>query len=195
MILEVGGWVLQTACQQLRSWLDEGMPALSMAVNLSARQFRQAGIVEQIDSILHAANLPASLLEVEITESLLMEHTSSIIAVLEELKQRGVGIAIDDFGTGYSSLAYLKRFPLTTLKIDRSFVQDIATNEYDAAIAGAVIALAHGLHLSVVAEGVETEAQMRYLDGCGCHQMQGYLLARPLPPEQFAAWLKGRNRG
>lgn len=195
LILEVGGWVLRTACQQLRSWLDEGMLALTMAVNLSARQFRQAGIVEQIDSILLAANLPATLLEVEITESLLMEHTSSIITVLEELKQRGVGIAIDDFGTGYSSLAYLKRFPLTTLKIDRSFVQDIATNEYDAAIAGAVIALAHGLHLSVVAEGVETEAQMRFLDGCGCHQMQGYLLARPLPPEQFSAWLKARNQG
>jgi EAL domain-containing protein (putative c-di-GMP-specific phosphodiesterase class I) len=122
-----------------------------------------------------------------------MEHSATIIAVLEKLKQRGMGIAIDDFGTGYSSLAYLKRFPLTTLKIDRSFVQDIAANEYDAAIAGAVIALAHGLHLSVVAEGVETEAQMRYLDGCGCHQMQGYFLSRPLPPDAFVAWMKTRK--
>lgn len=193
MILEVGNWVLRTACQQLRTWQDEGMKPLSMAVNLSARQFMQDDIIQQIESALRAANVPESQLEVEITESMLMEHSVTIIAVLEQLKQRGVGIAIDDFGTGYSSLAYLKRFPLTTLKIDRSFVQDIAINEYDAAIAGAVIALAHGLHLSVVAEGVETEAQLRYLDSCGCHLMQGYFLSRPLPPEAFSEWMKVRK--
>lgn len=195
MILEVGNWVLRTACQQLRQWQNEGMQTLGMAVNLSARQFMQDDIVEQIDAALRAADIPDAQLEVEITESMLMEHSTVIIAVLEQLKQRGVAIAIDDFGTGYSSLAYLKRFPLTTLKIDRSFVQDIATNEYDAAIAGAVIALAHGLHLSVVAEGVETEAQMRYLDSCGCHQMQGYFLSRPLPADAFAAWMKARKQG
>lgn len=192
MIVEVGNWVLRTACQQLYLWQAAGMAPLHMAVNLSARQFIQHNIVEQIDDALSNANLPATQLEVEITESMLMEHSETIVAVLERLKQRGVGIAIDDFGTGYSSLAYLKRFPLTTLKIDRSFVQDIATNEYDAAIAGAVIALAHGLHLSVVAEGVETEAQMRYLDGCGCHLMQGYFLSKPLPADAFAEWMSAR---
>lgn len=193
MIVEVGNWVLRTACQQLRSWEAAGMVPLHMAVNLSARQFMQQNIVQQIDDALSAAQLSPAQLEVEITESMLMEHSETIVAVLEQLKQRGIGIAIDDFGTGYSSLAYLKRFPLTTLKIDRSFVLDIATNEYDAAIAGAVIALAHGLHLSVVAEGVETEAQQRYLDACGCHLMQGYFLSRPLPADAFAEWMTARG--
>jgi diguanylate cyclase len=193
MIVEVGSWVLRTACKQLRSWETAGMVPLHMAVNLSARQFMQSNIVEQIDEALSAAQLLPAQLEVEITESMLMEHSETIVAVLQQLKQRGIGIAIDDFGTGYSSLAYLKRFPLTTLKIDRSFVQEIASNEYDAAIAGAVIALARGLHLSVVAEGVETEAQQQYLNACGCHLMQGYFLSRPLPADEFAEWMKARG--
>jgi len=193
LILDVGNWVLRTACLQMRAWQDAGLPPLTLAVNLSARQFRQTDIAEQIGSALHAADLPPTLLEVEITESLLMEHTQASAATLSDLNRHGIGIAIDDFGTGYSSLAYLKRFPLTTLKIDRSFVQDVATSEHDAAIASAITALAHGLHLTVVAEGVETEEQREFLQKLGCHQMQGYLLARPLPPEEFAAWIHARS--
>jgi diguanylate cyclase len=190
LILDVGNWVLRTACQQLRAWQDAGLAPLTLAINLSARQFKQADLAEQIGSALHIADLSPTLLEVEITESLLMEHTLGSAAILADLNRRGIGIAIDDFGTGYSSLAYLKHFPLTTLKIDRSFVQDVTTSPHDAAIASAVVALAHGLNLTVVAEGVETEAQRQFLQNLGCQQMQGYLLARPLPPAEFAAWLK-----
>ena len=193
LILPVGEWVLRTACQQLRTWHDLGLDSLSVAVNLSPRQFRQKDLAARIIRILDDSRLPASALELEVTESLMMENTDASIETLAQLKERGIAISMDDFGTGYSSLGYLKRFPVDTLKIDRSFVRDVTTDPDDAAIASAVIALAHSLRLSVVAEGVETEAQLEFMRERNCDQMQGYLLSRPLPAEAFEQWIRART--
>jgi PAS domain S-box-containing protein len=193
LIIPVGRWVLHTACAQLKAWQDAGLPQLSMAVNLSARQFRQKELAESIGTILLETRLDPHSLELELTESLLMENLEANIATMTKLEAMGVRISIDDFGTGYSSLSYLKRFPIHTLKIDRSFVRDITTDPDDAAIANAVIALAHSLRLNVVAEGVETQEQLDYLQNQGCEQIQGYLLSRPLPAESFEQWIKARS--
>jgi diguanylate cyclase (GGDEF)-like protein/PAS domain S-box-containing protein len=188
LIVPVGKWVLQTALDQLRAWHDDGLPDdLSMAVNLSVRQFRDANLAASVTEALERSGVRPTLLELEITESMLMDgeahrHT------LDRLAKAGVRIAIDDFGTGYSSLSYLKRLPVDTLKVDRDFVQGLPEDPEDAAISTAVIALARTLGLRVVAEGVETRAQRQFLQDHGCDEIQGYLLSRPLPARAFAAW-------
>lgn len=190
LILPVGEWVLRTACAQSRAWLDAGLPPLRMAVNLSARQFRQDNLVELIDSILRETGISPQQLELELTEGLLMENTSKTSAILGQLKSRGVLVAIDDFGTGYSSLSYLKRFPIDRLKIDRSFVRDIITDSNDAAIAVAVISLGRSLGLSVIAEGVESEEQLEFLGVQKCDEYQGFYFSYPVPPEEIVGLFK-----
>ncbi len=190
LIIPVGEWVLRTACAQSRAWQDAGLPPLRMAVNLSARQFRQDNLVEMIDGILQETGISPKLLELELTEGLLMENTNETSLVLAQLKSRGVQVAIDDFGTGYSSLSYLKRFPIDRLKIDRSFVRDIITDSNDAAIAVAVISLGRSLGLSVIAEGVETPDQLEFLGVQKCDEYQGFHFSRPVPPEEIVCLFK-----
>jgi diguanylate cyclase (GGDEF)-like protein len=179
LIKNVGAWVLETAAAEVRSWQKRGFPDLRLTVNLSARQFESPDLVEGIAKTLSTTGFPASHLELEITESLLMRDIDRTRAILEELKYSGIRIAIDDFGIGYSSLAYLTKFPLDCLKIDQSFVRDIETDADDRAVAEAIIGLGHNLRLDVVAEGVETEPQLSFLQGCD--GFQGYLIARPQP--------------
>ena len=186
LILEVGEWVIARACRQARLWQEQGLPPLRIAVNLSPRQFQQRDLAQRIRTIIDQPDFLPEYLELEITESMVMQHVERAIATLEELRQIGIHIAIDDFGTGYSSLAVLKRFPVDCLKVDRSFVRDIPDDVDDMAITRAVILLAHSLDLSVVAEGVETEAQREFLVDCGCDEMQGFLFSRPLPAKELA---------
>jgi len=181
LIVATGEWVLQAACNQLRAWRESGVPLLPISVNVSGRQFQERDMVRSIIGIIRTSGVDPRLLELEITESSLMSNPDEAIEILQELKSFGVRISVDDFGTGYSSLAYLKRFPIDALKIDRSFVQDITRDRDDAAIVIAVVSLAHSLGLTVVAEGVETEEQLSFLITNGCDQMQGFLLAAPLP--------------
>ncbi len=181
LIVSMGDWILRTVCAQNKAWQQEGLPAVRMAVNISARQFRQPDFVDLVENALADAGLEADWLELEITESIAMQNVEETIMTLTDLKIRGIHLAIDDFGTGYSSLNYLKRFPISKLKIDQSFVRDIAGDPHDAAIVGAVIALGHSLNLEVIAEGVETEAQMHFLLERGCRQAQGYLFSPPRP--------------
>ena len=189
VILEVGAWVLREACRQVREWRQRGLPKLRVAVNLSARQFRQHDLVECIGAVIKEMQLPADVLELEITEGLLVDDAQDVNLVLERLHELGVHISIDDFGTGYSSLNYLKRFSIDTLKIDQSFVRDLPDDPDDSAIVITIIAMARSLRLGLVAEGVETEAQLAFLKAHGCEEIQGYLAARPLPPEDFEQWL------
>ena len=190
LIVPIGEWVLRSVCAQLRGWREAGLPEPRVAVNLSPRQFRQPDIVEMIASAVRDYGLPSECIELEITEGSLMHNPEEAAVLLAELSKLGFSLAVDDFGTGYSSLAYLKRFPLHALKIDRSFVCDIESNRDSAAIATAVIALAHSLGLKVVAEGVEQEVQMEFLRGLNCDFAQGYLYGRPLPAEDFMALLE-----
>jgi diguanylate cyclase (GGDEF)-like protein/PAS domain S-box-containing protein len=183
LILPLGEWVLHSASKQLRQWQKGGLPDLRMAVNVSARQFRERGLVTTIQQALSAADLNPHYLEIEITESIAMESAEIVVANLEALRSMSIGISIDDFGTGYSSLTYLKRYPINCLKIDRSFVTDVATNAADAGIVRAVVEMAHGMKLNVIAEGVETKDQFSYLQRYGCDEMQGYWFSRPLPVE------------
>jgi len=188
LIVPVGAWVLRTACRQAAAWARAGLH-LSMAVNLSARQFHDGGLTQTIHSALDEAGLPAGQLELEVTESLLMENNARSQVILNGIKQMGIRVSVDDFGTGYSSLAYLKSFPLDTLKIDRSFVKGVGIDQDDTAIVRAVIALARSLRLTVVAEGVETMEQLRFLRGTLCEQAQGYVISRPLEAAAFEAWM------
>jgi len=185
IIVSIGEWVLREACRQAARWQSEGLPAMAVAVNLSARQCRQENIVEIVEQALKDAGLDPKWLQIEVTESMVMQNVDVAKSVLRRIKALGVSLAMDDFGTGYSSLGYLKQFPFDCLKIDRSFVQNITTEPNDALIASAVIAMAHSLCLYVVAEGVETEGQMRYLRNQNCDQLQGYLYSRPLPADDF----------
>lgn len=184
-ILVLGRWVLEQACRQARAWRQEGLLPPRISVNLSVRQFVGDSLVQEVHDALAVSALESAALEVEITESLLMSDPEHAQNVLQRLHKIGVAIAIDDFGTGYSSLAYLKHFPAQTLKIDRSFVKGLPGDRGDAAITQAVVALAHSMDLLVVAEGVETSAQLNYLRTLGCDQVQGYLTGRPMPPEQM----------
>jgi diguanylate cyclase (GGDEF)-like protein len=193
LIVPIGEWVLATACARTKSWQGRGLPKLSVAVNLSARQFADTMLLAKLTRIIHASGLDPSLLELEITESVVMSNGESAVSVLGKLKSIGVQIAIDDFGTGYSSLAYLKRFPIDILKVDRSFIRDIPADSGDMKITRAIIAMAHGLRLKVVAEGVETAEQMEFLGSQSCDAVQGYFLYRPLQEEELADALK-RNR-
>ncbi len=189
LILPVGAWVLRTALQQLAAWDASGLPPLNVAVNLSARQFRQEYLAKFVAQTLAETGIAPHRLELELTESLLMEDNEANRNVLASLAAMGVRVAIDDFGTGHSSLSYLKRFDVDTLKIDRSFVSELPHDAEDAAIATAVVAMGHSLNMKVVAEGVETDAQAEFLLALGCDEMQGYLLSRPLPAPQLTAWL------
>ena len=190
LIVGIGTWVLREACRQMRAWLDAGLAPVRVAVNLSARQLKQRDFPETVAQALSDSGLPAHLLELEITESAVMEQPKEAIQLLTELRGMGVTLAIDDFGTGYSSLAYLKLFPIDHLKIDRSFVADIEHDLNDRSIAFGTIALAHSLGLNVIAEGVETEDQLELLSCNGCDEIQGYLFSKPLPADQALAFLK-----
>nr|MDQ2694527.1 EAL domain-containing protein [Pseudomonadota bacterium] len=194
LILPIGEWVLKEACRQAKVWQEQGLAAVRVAVNLSARQFRQQDLARCIARVLQETGLEARYLELEITESLVMEDVEQAVAVLDALKAMGVQLAIDDFGTGYSSLSYLKRFPLDRLKVDRVFVRDITTDPDDAAITLSVIAMAHSLKLKVIAEGVETEPQLAFLRQKHCDEMQGYYFSRPLPAGEMTAVLEERRQ-
>jgi diguanylate cyclase (GGDEF)-like protein len=185
LIIPLGEWVLRTACTQLQQWLQQGLPPLRVAVNLSVRQLLQKDFAATVEAVLAETGLPPRLLELEITESTLMENAQDTLAALHRLRSLGVRLSIDDFGTGYSSLSYLKRFPVDIIKIDRSFVRDVPQDADDAAIVTAIIALAHSLRLEVVAEGVETEAQLRFLQARQCDLLQGYHLSPAIPAGQF----------
>ncbi len=184
VIIEIGHWVLREACAQAKRWQDLGHPELAVSVNLTARQFEQPDIVEQVAAALAASGLEPRFLDLEITESKAMQDVESTMRTLRGLKGLGIRLSIDDFGTGYSSLAYLRRFPIDTLKIDQSFIRDIATDPDDAALTTAVIAMAHNLKLNVVAEGVETADQLGLLLSQHCDRTQGFLFSRPLPPAE-----------
>jgi diguanylate cyclase (GGDEF)-like protein len=189
LIVPIGEWVLGEALRQLAEWRAQGMSRLIMSVNISAHQLSGAGFVDMVLSKLAAHDVPAAALKLEITESVAMQRPEVTVALLRELRQRGVGVAIDDFGTGYSSLSYLKQLPLNCLKLDRSFVRDIETDANDAAICAATISLAHSLGLAVVAEGVETTAQFEFLRSLGCDSVQGYFFSRPLPAPECASFV------
>jgi diguanylate cyclase (GGDEF)-like protein len=190
LIIPIGEWVLATACARNKAWQDHGLRKLSVAVNLSARQFADTLLLPKLTQIIHASGLEPSSLELEITESMVMAHGDCAVLVLEKLKSIGVQIAIDDFGTGYSSLAYLKRFRIDTLKVDRSFIRDIPADSDDRKITRAIIAMAHSLKLKVVAEGVETAEQLKFLQAQRCDAVQGYFLYRPLPEGEVAGVLE-----
>ncbi len=190
LIIPLGEWVLKTACKQNVKWISSGFKPLLMAVNLSAKQFQQRDLVEMIDRILHETGMEPTLLELEITESTAMQDIDFTIEVLKRLREKGIRISLDDFGTGYSSLNYLKILPLDTLKIDKSFIHDIALNPNEEAIAKSVIGIAHKMNLMVVAEGVETNDQLEFLKVHMCDKVQGYLLSKPLPSDQIVEILK-----
>ncbi|MEO8003956.1 MAG: EAL domain-containing protein [Betaproteobacteria bacterium] len=186
LIVDIGRWVLQAACTQARKWQREGLPPLRLAVNLSPLQLKQENLLESIAEILRESGLAPQYLELEITENSVMERSRDAITTLGRLESLGVKLSIDDFGTGYSSLAYLKQFPVHSLKIDRSFVRDITTDSDDAAIVSAMIAMAKNLQLEVIAEGVETRQQLEFLRAAGCNTYQGYYFSVPLPAKAFA---------
>jgi diguanylate cyclase (GGDEF)-like protein/PAS domain S-box-containing protein len=190
LIVPIGEWVLRTACGQAKKWQDEGIPAISVAVNVSAVQFRQAGFCELVRKVVQDTGLAPQYLELELTESLLLANADVTVSVLQELKAMGVTLAIDDFGTGYSSFSYLRQFHVNNLKIDRSFVSDVATNPDDAAITAAIIGMAKSLHLRVIAEGVETEAQMSFLRAQQCDEIQGFYFSKPLSADDAAYKLR-----
>ena len=194
LIVRLGEWILRNVCAQGKAWADQGVGPLRLSVNLSGRQLQRADIVDLIWEILQETKLPPRSLVLELTESVLMQPDSPVAASIRALAKLGVAFAVDDFGTGYSSLSYLKHFPVDTLKIDRSFIKDVLTDSDDAAITGAVIALGKALGISVVAEGVETEAQAAYLAEHGCHQIQGYFVGQPMPADEFVASLPGLAR-
>lgn len=190
LIGQIGAWVLREACRQNKTWQDEGLPPLRVAVNLSARQFCQRDITATVAKTLADTGLESRFLELEITESMLMQDINATISIMQQLKEIGISFSLDDFGTGYSSLSYLKRFPLETLKIDQSFVRDIPHDKDDSAIASAIIAMASALGLKVIAEGVETPEQLAFLRTQNCTSMQGYYFSKPLPAEAFAQLLR-----
>jgi diguanylate cyclase (GGDEF)-like protein len=184
LIVPVGAWVLDTACRQAREWRDGGLP-LRMSVNISSRQFRSESLVQTVASALQSSGLEPELLELELTESLLIENTESAISIMTRFKKLGVMVSIDDFGTGYSSFSYLKQFPIDFLKVDRTFIRDLARNPKDAAIVQAIAALARSLGIGLIAEGVEEIHQAEYLRTCYCTEMQGWLFGRAVPAEEF----------
>jgi diguanylate cyclase (GGDEF)-like protein/PAS domain S-box-containing protein len=193
-IVEIGDWVIQQACRQTRQWLDEGLPPLRIAINVSIRQIYQQRLINTVREALARFSIPSHLLEVEITESTLQSE-SVCLDTLQQLKDLGVSLAVDDFGTGYSCLSSLKTLPIHRIKIDRTFVRDIPRDENDLAIVEAIVAMAHRLKLQVLAEGVETAEQEQFLRRVGCDEVQGYLYARPLPSEEIALRLRAGSAG
>jgi EAL domain-containing protein (putative c-di-GMP-specific phosphodiesterase class I) len=190
LILPIGRWVLHEACRQAQAWANAGLPRTTMAVNVSAKQFRGDSFLKDLLTTLQETGLAPDLLELELTESVLMKHAESATSILETLRNSGVQVAIDDFGTGYSSLSYLRKFPIDCLKIDQSFVGRIGLDADDASIVTAVISMAGSLKLRVVAEGVETLEQAEFLQARACDQAQGYYFSRPVVPEKFAGLLR-----
>jgi EAL domain-containing protein (putative c-di-GMP-specific phosphodiesterase class I) len=184
LILDIGSWVLDEACRQLRAWMDAGLAMPTIAVNLSARQFDRL-LPSRLQTVLDRYQLPPEHLQLEITESLLVRGAEGVIKIMNELVAMGLALSMDDFGTGYSSLAYLKKFPITTLKIDRAFVIGVPADPNDCAIAQAIVTLGKQLRQEIVAEGVETTEQMRFLRGLGCDQLQGFLFSPPVEVTVF----------
>jgi diguanylate cyclase (GGDEF)-like protein/PAS domain S-box-containing protein len=193
LIVPIGEWVLRTALVQMRDWLDRGLPAMSMAVNLSAAQFSQSDLVERIGRLLDETGAPPECLELELTEAVAMKAPGMVVQKLDELGLRRIRLAIDDFGTGYSSLSYLKRFRINKIKIDQSFVRDITVDPDDQAIVVAIIQMAHGLGMGTIAEGVETAEQLNFLRRRGCEEAQGYYFSRPLPAAEFERFVRERR--
>ena len=194
LIESLGGWVVREACRQARAWQDQGLPPMRVAVNLSPSQFRQGNIVAIIRQALKDARLEPHFLEVELTESTVMSDPEESIVILEELSSMGVLVSVDDFGTGYSSMSYLRRLPIDKLKIDRSFISEVASRSEDALIVRAIVSLAHSLKLKVVAEGVESPEQLEYLKTLGCDQYQGYYYSAALSASQFEELARSRQR-
>jgi len=192
-IVPIGEWALRTACEQFHVWQEKGYQLKFITVNLSARQFKQPNLIDTIVNILKQTEVDPHHLELEITESIAMEDVDFTIKMLNRLREMGIGISIDDFGTGFSSLNYLRRLPLSTLKIDQTFIADIGTSLYGAEIVSTIIALAHNLDLRVIAEGVEAEEQARFLQDKGCSIMQGFLLGKPLPAQDVEQLLTGEK--
>jgi diguanylate cyclase (GGDEF)-like protein/PAS domain S-box-containing protein len=190
LILPIGAWVLRDACAQARAWLDAGLPVTSMAVNVSAMEFRNENFLDNLFAILRETGLDPGSLQLELTESVLMKHAASTASILQTLRESGIQVAVDDFGTGYSSLSYLRKFPVDALKIDQSFVRHISTAGDDTTIVKAVIGMARGLKLRVIAEGVETREELAFLRAYRCDEAQGYYFSRPVLPHQFAKLLK-----
>jgi EAL domain-containing protein (putative c-di-GMP-specific phosphodiesterase class I) len=190
LILPLGEWVIREACRQAFAWQAAGLRPLRVAVNLSAQQFRQKNLVDIVRSALTSARLEPQYLELELTESAVMDDAEESISILRELSQLGVRISVDDFGTGYSSLSYLRRLPLDKLKIDRAFIREVVTSRDDAAIVRAIVSLAHALRLQVIAEGVETPDQLEFLQGLGCDQYQGFHFSAPVPSNAFVAMMR-----
>lgn len=185
LIIPVGEWVIRQACKQCKTWQSLGYPKLNMSVNISSRQFNSDNLILNVQQALLTSGLAAEYLELELTESVLADDTDKTVKLLKALKHLGISLAIDDFGTGYSSLSYLMHFPIDHLKIDRSFVRDMTTNQAHASLTTAIIAMAQSLQLSMIAEGVETKEQLQFLSALGCQEMQGYLFGSPLPPEEL----------
>jgi diguanylate cyclase (GGDEF)-like protein len=190
LIVPLGRWVLKTACDQNMAWQREGLPKISMAVNLSPRQFLDDHLLRDIDEVLRETGMPPHLLQLEITESMVMQNVSRAIKLLDEIQSRGVRLAIDDFGTGYSSMSLMKQFPIDTIKIDRSFVKELALNAQDRAIATAIISMAKALGLTIVAEGVETPEQNQFLREHECDELQGYLFSKPASADAIGLLLR-----
>jgi EAL domain-containing protein (putative c-di-GMP-specific phosphodiesterase class I) len=189
LIVPIGRWILQTACAQNMAWQRQGLPPISMAVNLSPRQFSDEHLLRDIDDALAASGMPANLLQLEITESLVMSNVDRAMRLLGAIQSRGIRLAIDDFGTGYSSMSLMKQFPIDTIKIDRSFVRNLPNDFQDKAIAKAIISMGKALGLTVVAEGVETAEQDQFLRDQACDEIQGFLFSKPVPPENIPSLL------
>jgi EAL domain-containing protein (putative c-di-GMP-specific phosphodiesterase class I) len=194
LIMPLGEWVLRTACAQNKAWQDLGLPPVTVAVNMSARQFAAQDVVKLAADILNSTGLAPNWLELELTESVVMADAEAFIKATDELKDLAITLSIDDFGTGFSSLSYLKRFAIDRLKIDQSFVRDITTDPNSATIALAIISLAHSLKFAVIAEGVETEAQLNFLRRRDCDEMQGFYFSRPIPATEFGQMLREQRR-
>lgn len=193
LIVKIGEWVLEQACIQALAWQHSGLPPFKIAVNISTRQITSK-LPQIVAELLSRYGLSPEWLELELTESMLMQRADDVIEMMDELHAMGIALALDDFGTGFSSLSYLKRFPIDTLKIDRSFISGIPGDSSDCAIAGAIVSMAKQLGHRVIAEGVETKEQLSFLTGLGCDEIQGYLFSAGLPAEEFAALLRGDCR-
>ncbi|MET0677292.1 MAG: EAL domain-containing protein, partial [Bradyrhizobium sp.] len=190
LIVPIGRWVLNKACAQNMAWQRRGLRPVTMAVNLSPRQFTDQNLLQDVDEALLASGMSAVLLQLEVTESMVMRNVSRAIKLLDAIQSRGIRLAIDDFGTGYSSMSLMKQFPIDTIKIDRSFVRDLPVDSEDQAIAQAIISMGKALGMTVIAEGVETVEQEAFLRNHACDEMQGFLFSRPLPPRQLAELLR-----
>jgi EAL domain-containing protein (putative c-di-GMP-specific phosphodiesterase class I) len=190
LIAPIGEWVLKEACRQAVAWGQQGLPGIKVSVNLSATQFKQENLSLHVSRILSKTRLDPSLLELELTEGLLLDDSDAFIHNMKSIADIGVDISVEDFGTGFSSLSYLKRFPIKSLKIDRAFIKDINKNGDEGALVGAIIALAHNLRLRAVAEGVECSDQLDFLSARGCDEAQGFLFARPAPANDIAQWIE-----